>query len=65
MTELKAVELVDEMKPEDGSDHNHVITLKDEFDWFLGPEFVAVQKDGYKKYHEYLENFATAKEKVS
>ena len=65
MTELKAVELVDELKPEDGSDHRHVITLRDEFDWFLGPEFVAVQEDGYRNYHEYLEKLGTANEEAS
>ena len=58
MTELVAVELVDEVKVEGGSDHHHEIVLKDEFDWFLGPEFTAVQTDEYQKYNEYLENFA-------
>ena len=57
MTELMAVELVDEVKAEDGSDHKHVITLKDEFDWFLGPEFSCPDRQ-YRKYHEYLENLA-------
>ena len=55
MTELKAVEFVDEIKLEDDSDHKHQITLKDEFDWFPGPEFVGVQEDGHRKYNEYLQ----------
>ncbi len=56
MTELKAVGLVDGIKSNIGSEHDDVIVLKEEFHWFKGLEFDAVQKDDYRRYHEYLEN---------
>jgi len=54
MTDLAAVGLASMEKV--GGEHSNVIVLKEEFDWFLGPEFEAVRQDNYRRYHEYLEN---------
>jgi hypothetical protein len=54
MTELVAVGLVhwDVI----GEEHSHAITLEDDFDFFIGPEFEVASEDNYHQYHEYLEN---------
>jgi len=54
MTELVAVGLVQQDIV--GEEHSKAITLENEFNWFLGSEFKAVQEENYRRYHEYLEN---------
>jgi hypothetical protein len=54
MTELVAVGLVHWDKV--GEEHSDAITLEEDFEWFAGPEFEAIQYDNYRRYHEFLEN---------
>jgi hypothetical protein len=45
MTELKATELVDTNDNEETTTEERKITLKEEFNWFLTPEFSSLKEN--------------------